>query len=140
MVRIRQTIEIDAPADEVWRVLGRPERIADFHPHVVAAHVDGHLRRCTLADGTELVERIVDRSVVHRFYTYELATRLESVRHYRACLGVRGHGDHSHVDWDAAVEPARLDDAALLARGFDEAYREGLELLRDRLEAARLAA
>ena len=140
MVRIRQTIEIAAPADEVWRLVGRPERIAEFHPHVVAARLDGARRTCRLADGTEVVERIVDHSVVHRFYTYELVESLASLRHYRACLGVRGHGDHSHVDWDAEVEPARPEDAQALAGGLDDAFADGLERLRADLELARVAA
>ena len=139
MVRIRQTIEIQAPADEVWRVLGRPERIADFHPHVVAARLEGTLRACTLVDGSEVVERIVEHSVVHRFYTYELAGALDSLRGYRACLAVRGHGDHSHVDWDAELEPARADDAALVA-GLEDTFAEGLEHLRATFGRSRVAA
>ena len=140
MVRIRQTIEIQAPADDVWRLLGRPEFIADFHPQVVAARVDRSLRTCTLADGSEVVERIVEHSVVHRFYTYELARPLASLSRYRACLAVRGHGDHSHVDWDASLEPARADDSEVLASGFDETFSVGLERLRARFERTRLAA
>jgi hypothetical protein len=140
MLRIRQTIEVQAPADEVWRVIGRPERIGDFHPHVVAATLEEGLRICTLTDGSEVVERIVEHSVVHRFYTYELAEALESLRHYRACLAVRGHADHSHVDWDVELEPVCAEDAPLLARGIDEVYGEGLERLRRRLERAPLAA
>jgi uncharacterized protein YndB with AHSA1/START domain len=140
MLRIRQTIEIPAPADEVWRTVGRPERIAEFHPHVAAATVDGSVRRCTLADGTEIVERIVDHSVVHRFYTYELAHALASLSHYRACIAVRGHGDHTHVDWDAEVEPARAEDGPLLARGLDEALGAGLESLRALVVHPSLAA
>jgi hypothetical protein len=140
MVRIRQTIAIQAPADDVWRFLGRPERIAEFHPHVVEARLDGDLRTCVLTDGSEVVERIVDHSTVHRFYTYELAAELGSQRCYRACLAVRGHGDHSHVDWDAELEPTQAGDADVLAEGLDEALSDGLERLRASLERARVAA
>jgi carbon monoxide dehydrogenase subunit G len=139
MLRIRQTIEIPAPADEVWRTVGRPERIAEFHPHVVAATVDGSVRTCTLVDGSEVVERIVDHSVVHRFYTYELASALASLRRYRACIAVRAHGDHTHVDWDAELEPTRPEDGPLLASGLDEALSTGLERLRALLARRSLA-
>jgi Polyketide cyclase / dehydrase and lipid transport len=140
MLRIRQTIEIQAPADEVWRTVGRPERIAEFHPQVAAATVDGSLRTCTLADGSEVLERIVDHSVAHRFYTYELANALDSLRHYRACIAVRAHGDHTHVDWDAELEPTRAEDGPLLACGLDEALGAGLECLRSLLARPSLAA
>jgi uncharacterized protein YndB with AHSA1/START domain len=140
MVRIRQTIEIQAPADDVWRFLGRPERIAEFHPHILDARVDGDLRRCTLTDGSEVIERIVERSIVHRFYTYELAAEISSLRRYRACLAVRGHGDHSHVDWDAELEPRREADSEPLAAAFAATLADGLEQLRLTLGPTRVAA
>jgi carbon monoxide dehydrogenase subunit G len=140
VVRIFQTIEIQAPADEVWRFAGRPELLAEFHPDVVAATVDGDVRTSILADGSRVVERIVDRSVVHRFYTYELDGGVPGIDSLRACLGVRGHGDHTHVDWDLQLVAARPDEACDLARGIDEACGEALERLRSRLEATVAAA
>jgi uncharacterized protein YndB with AHSA1/START domain len=141
VVRIFQTIEIQAPADEVWRVAGRPELIAEFHPDVVEASVDGNVRTSTLVDGSCVVERIVDRSIVHRFYTYELAGGAPSLRSLRGCLGVRGHGDHSHVDWDVQLEAAVPEDEARgLACRLDRAFAEALARLRTRLEAAVAAA
>jgi Polyketide cyclase / dehydrase and lipid transport len=133
MLRVFQTIEIRAPADEVWRLAGRLEGIADFHPDVTAAHVQGGYRRCTRADGTEVLERIVDHSVVHRFYTVELDGS------YRACLAVRGHGDHSHVDWDVELAAECDEEGCARARGVDEAAQSALETLRAQLET-RVAA
>jgi Polyketide cyclase / dehydrase and lipid transport len=130
MLRVFRTIEIQAPADEVWRLAGRLEGIADFHPEIAAARVHGGYRRCTLVGGTEVLERIVDHSVVHRFYTVELDGS------YRTCLAVRGHGDHTHVDWD--VELA-ADAGCELARAVDEAAGRALETLRAQLET-RVAA
>jgi hypothetical protein len=139
--RIFQTIEIRAPADEVWRFAGRPERIAEFHPDIVDASVEGDVRISTLVDGSRIVERIVDRSVVHRFYTYELAGGAPDVASLRACLGVRGHGDHSHVDWDVQLEAALPDDEArALACRLDRELADALARLRAHLEAAAAAA
>jgi hypothetical protein len=140
VLRLRETIEVQAPADEVWRVAGRPDRIDEFHPHVLAACVRGSLRTCRLADGSEVVERIVEHSPVHRFYTYELVTPGMLLRRYRGCVGVRGHGDHTHVDWDFELEPAREEHACALARQAGDAIAAGLERLRDRVEAAAAAA
>jgi hypothetical protein len=140
MVRIFQTTEIGAPGDEVWRVAGRPDLIADFHPHVVSASVAGDVRTSTLVDGSMLVERIVERSTVHRFYTYELIGGLPSVRSLRGCLGVRGHGDHSHLDWDVELVAEEGVDGCELARGLDRGYGEALERLRAQLELAVAAA
>jgi carbon monoxide dehydrogenase subunit G len=135
MLRVFRTIEIQAPADAVWRVAGRPERIADFHPDVTSASVQGELRRCTYADGTEVVERIVDHSVVHRFYTVELVASASPRPAYRTCLAVRGHGEHSHVDWDVELAAECSSEACELVRELDSSAGQALESLRRRLEA-----
>jgi hypothetical protein len=140
-IRIFQTIEIQAPADDVWRFAGRPELVAEFHPDVVDAFVEGNLRVSTLVDGSRVVEKIVERSVVHRFYTYELAGGAPAIQTLRGCLGVRGHGDHSHVDWDVQFETGLPDDEAReLASRLDRTLAEALAHLRTRLEAAAAAA
>jgi hypothetical protein len=139
MLRVFQTIEIQAPADEVWRVAGRLEGIADFHPEVSAASVHGDYRRCTLVDGREVLERIVDHSVVHRFYTVELAGGDPPFDGYRVCLAVRGHGDHSHVDWDVELAAECTDAGCERARSVDEAAQAALEALRAQVET-RVAA
>jgi len=140
VVRSRQTIEIHAPADEVWRRAGRPERIADFHPDVELAVLDVDLRTCVRPDARVRVERILEHSPVHRFYTYELAFGDGELRRLRACFAVRGHGDHSHVDWDVELEAERPADEHELARRVDEEHRLGLERLRAQLELERAAA
>jgi len=140
VIRSRQTIEIQAPADEVWRRAGRPERIADFHPGVELAVLDADLRTCVRPDASVRVERIVEHSPVHRYYTYELAFGDGRLRWLRACLGVRGHGDHSHVDWDVELEAERPADEDELAHAVDEEHRLGLERLRAQLELEQAAA
>jgi hypothetical protein len=140
MVRIFQTTEIGAPGDDVWRVAGRPEAISDFHPHVVSASVAGDVRTSTLTDGTLLVERIVERSMVHRFYSYELVDGFPAVRSLRGCLGVRGHGDHSHLDWDVELVVDEGADGSELARGIEGGCCDALRRLRSQLERAVAAA
>ncbi len=134
MLRVFQTIEIQAPADEVWRVAGRLESVADFHPEVTAASVHGDFRRCTLVDGREVLERVVDHSPVHRFYTVELAGDDPPFEGYRICLAVRGHGDHSHVDWDVELAADRTEAGCELARNVDEAAQLALAALRAQVE------
>ena len=140
MVRIFQTTEIGAPGDDVWRVAGRPEAIADFHPDVVAASVVGDVRTSTLSDGSLQLERIVERSSVHRYYTYELVGSAAPIRSLRACLAVRGHGNHSHVDWDAELVAEPEADARELACSLDRAFCTALKRLRAQLERTAAAA
>jgi hypothetical protein len=140
VVRIFQTTEVGAPGDEVWRVAGRPDLIAEFHPEVVTATVHGDVRTSTLADGSLVLERIVEHSTIHRFYTYELLGGSTEIRSLRACVSVRGHGDHSHVDWDIELDAVDGVDACELARTLDSSFCQALERLRARLELAAAAA
>jgi hypothetical protein len=140
VVRIFQTTEIAAPGDDVWRVAGRPELIADFHPEVVSASVYGDVRTSTLADGSLVLERIVERSTIHRFYTYELVGGSTDIRSLRACLAVRGHGEHSHVDWDVQLDVEDGVDAREVADRLDTSFCQALKRLRAHLELASAAA
>jgi hypothetical protein len=140
VIRIFQTTEIGAPADDVWRIAGRPELISEFHPDVVTATLDGDVRTSLLVDGSLLVERIVERSIVHRFYTYELIGGAPALSSLRGCLGVRGHGDHSHLDWDVELVADRSADARDLACALDQKYCEALDRLRAQLERSVAAA
>lgn len=79
--------------------------------------------------GAELKERILEHSDEQRSYSYEIVEAPMPVRSYRSRLSVRGHGDHSHVEWEAEFEPE-------LVEAFSRTYREGLENLRQRFEAA----
>lgn len=72
MPRIEQTIMIDAPSEEVWRLAGDPGRIGEWLPALSGTSVDGDQRTCTTADGGTLRERVIEHSDAERYYTYEI--------------------------------------------------------------------
>jgi hypothetical protein len=114
---------------------GDPARIAEWVPALASATAEGDERRCTLEDGGELVERIIERSDAERFYEYEIIDAPMPLRSYRSRLTVHGHDGQSHVDWIAEFEPQQAGREEQLAEAFAATYRSGLEELRERLEA-----
>lgn len=67
MITTERSIDIEAPADRVWAVLGRFMHIDDFHPRVSKVDVlsdattgVGASRRCHFKDGTSVIEKVID--------------------------------------------------------------------------------
>lgn len=67
MITTERTLEVDAPADRVWAVLGRFMHIDEFHPRVTrvdalseASTGVGACRRCHFKDGSSVVEKVID--------------------------------------------------------------------------------
>jgi len=139
MAIVHETIQIDADPRSVWELAGNPARIAEWVPALASATAEGDERRCTLEDGGELVERIVERSDVGRFYEYEIVDAPMPLRSYRSRLTVRAHRGRAHVDWIADFEPQQAGQEEQLADAFAATYRSGLEQLRTLLEGGQAA-
>lgn len=135
MEQINETITIDADPDRVWAVAGDVANIADWLPALASSSVDGDQRSCTTVEGADLTERIVERNDAERYYVYEITASPMPVSSYRSVLSVSGHDGHAHVAWSAEMEPAGDASATELEQTFKQIYRNGLENLRDRVQA-----
>lgn len=134
MTQIHETTRIDAGPERVWAVAGDIGRISDWLPALASSTLEGDERMCMTVEGTQLRERILERSDAERYYLYEIIDSPMPLRSYRSVLSVHGHEGHSHVGWTAEFEAA--DDAQLdeLVQAFTHIYREGLESLRAHVE------
>lgn len=139
MAQVLETVEINAPPEEVWAVVGNPGRIGDWVPALADSTLENGYRSCTMQDGAEIVERIVERSDEQRYYVYEITKSPLPLRSYSSRLAVHGHGDHSHVTWEAQFEAESADLEPDLIGAFERIYREGLITLRDHVEFAAAA-
>jgi len=135
MAHIHETIQIEADPDHVWSVAGDPGRIADWLPLLSSSRVDAGERECTMTNGGELKERILEHSDEQRSYAYEIVQSPLPLRSYRSRFSVAGHQGHSHVDWEADFDPERAEQEAELVDTFSQTYRDGLESLRQRVES-----
>lgn len=139
MAQVLETVEINAPPEEVWAVVGDPGRIGEWVPALADSTLESDYRSCTMQDGAEIVERIVERSDEQRYYVYEITKSPLPLRSYSSQLAVHGHGEHSHVTWEAQFEAESADLEPDLVGAFERIYREGLITLRDHIEVATAA-
>jgi len=139
MPEVLESTEIQAPADVVWEIVGDPARIREWVPALSASTLEADRRACTMEDGAEIVERILEHSDEHRYYVYEITSSPLPLRWFRSQLSVHGHDGHAHVLWQAQFEAESADLEPELAGAFERIYREGLATLRARFEAAAAA-
>lgn len=130
MQNIEQQIEIDAPVEDTWSVVGDAGAIATWVPALASSELDGDLRRATLADGSSSVERIIAHSDVNRSYSYEIVEAPLALEGYVSTLKVVDLGDRSRVLWSARFE---ADDA--LRDAVSGMYADGLATLARHLES-----
>lgn len=133
---ISESITVARAPEAVWAVAGDPGAIGEWLPALAEASYSDGERVCLTGDGGELRERIVEHSDTEQSYTYEIVTSPMPLRSYRSTLAVHGHGDHSHVTWEAQFEALEEGQEPELEAMFSGLYREGLVSLRDRVEGA----
>ncbi len=132
--RYELSIDVDAPADVTWSIVGDPNGVPRWFPKYVESATDGDHRTLTNADGGVLVERILLRDDAERRYRYSVIEG-PPLAHHEAGFHVLPRGEHgSTILWDthAVFLDASIDAEERLA----PAQRDGLERLRALCEAA----
>jgi hypothetical protein len=104
MTQARVTKTINATADAVWAKVGKPENIHQWHPAITASPRDGQLRRCVLADGAEVNEKILEENDHERFYRYAITKSPLPVEGYEARVSVDAKDGVCTLTWDAQFE------------------------------------
>jgi hypothetical protein len=125
------TIDIDAPADATWALVGDPVGVPRWFTKYVEAAVDDDIRTLTNANGGQLVERILDRDDAARRYSYTVVSGAP-LRSHQASFQVDEVGSGSRVIWH--TEGELLDPALDLEDRLGEAQREGLLRMKGLLE------
>lgn len=139
MAQVLVTIEVAASAEELWRLVGRFDRLGEWHPMV--AHCEarssskGAVRRARLIDGGMLEERLEHVSDEERVCLYSVVSSPLPIGNWVAEIRVRDHGGRACVEWSCNFTPlgAREIDAV---KAIQDLYQAGLEGLR-RLYGAR---
>lgn len=125
------TVDIAAPPDAVWDLVGDPAGVPRWFTKYVAAEVTGDTRVLRRADGGELVERLLGRDEARRSYSYAVIAGAPVASH-EASFEVREAPGGSRVVWrtTAAGSDPELDMQERLA----PAQREGLDRMKRLLE------
>ena len=121
------SIDVDAPADVTWSVVGDPVGVTRWFTKYVECTLDGDVRTLRNADGGVLVERILEWSDDERRYRYTVIEGPPLARH-EAGFQVVANGAGSTVIWDTDAE--FLDESIDTEERLGPAQRDGLERLR----------
>jgi hypothetical protein len=142
-------VEINAPADKVWAVIGNFQDMS-WHPAVAKTEGTGGndakaTRVLTLKSGGELHETLLSNDAAKMTYKYELPKvdpKALPVNNYSSSISVKGDGAKSTVEWKGAFyrafmnndpPPDQNDEAAVTA--VKGVYRSGLDALKAKLES-----
>jgi carbon monoxide dehydrogenase subunit G len=122
----KAAIDIDAPADRVWKEIGDFGGIGAWMPGVESCRVEGDDRILELM-GMTITEHLVARDDATRTLTYAIADGVP-VESHQATIVVTPTGAAARVTWDVEAKP---DEMADLMAGV---YQQALEALKARVE------
>ncbi len=140
MVRIRESTVIDAPIEDVWRILRDFNSHESWHPAIAQSHIEdgmaghavGAVRNFRLADGGRLREQLLRLDDVAHELTYCILEAPLPLHDYVStiCLKPVTDGDRTFWSWESQFAPPphrAVELADLVANGI---YRAGFEAIR----------
>jgi mxaD protein len=124
-IRVKESIEINAPADKVWAKVGNYGDMS-WHPAIAKTEVVegkatevGAKRVLTLQDGGKVNETLTTYDAAGMTMKYEITESVLPVREYGATIRVEAAGDKTVVTWRTMFK--RKDPANPAAAGQDDA-------------------
>jgi Polyketide cyclase / dehydrase and lipid transport len=147
--KVVETIEINAPADKVWAVIGNFQDMS-WHPAFVKTEGTGGndpasaTRKLTLANGGTIEEKLNKYDAEGKSVSYEITNvdvKVVPVSNYSSTISVKGDGAKSTVEWKGAFyrgyvnndPPPELSDEAAV-KAITGVYKDGLAALKKKLE------
>ena len=124
---VRREMRIACPPDQVWSLVGDPERLPEWWPGIVSSVVDGKTRVVVTGSGIPMPEEIVTNDPLQRRFQYRITAPM--FREHLSTLDVLDLGDGtSLVVYSADADPSTM---ALVIAG---AAGNALEHLRTLME------
>lgn len=135
MTELYNAIGVAVSPEHAWAVLGDLTGVTAWAPGVVHATMDGEVRVCRTADGGEIREEISEYKPDQQSYRYRHLQAPLPVRESHGRLFVQPADGGATVGWEAAFEALDLARETQITAMIDGAYKEALELLRQRIES-----
>lgn len=150
--KVTETVDIDAPAAEVWELIGSFGN-ADWLPMVESTESDGSTekgakRTLVLGPDVKVYESLKKYDAEKMMYSYKIPNdthdvNILPVNNYSSSISVESTGDNtSTVTWKGAFyrgypnndPPAELNDEAAI-KAVTELYKAGLTHLKQTIES-----
>lgn len=146
-IRVKETIEINAPADKVWAIAGNFGDMS-WHPAIAKTEISsgknneaGANRTLTLPDGGTIKEVLTSRDDAGMTMKYDITESVLPLREYSATLQVQSSGGKTTVLWksmfkrkDPANPPAAGQDDKTAKETIVNIFKTGLENLKKTAE------
>lgn len=133
MADVSMSTKLMVPADQVWKLIGGWNALADWHPAIEKSELEGggQVRRLHLVGGGEIVETLESHDESARTYTYEINSSPLPVAKYKATITVRDEENGAKVEWSSDFEPsgATEGDAVATIQGIYQAGFDNLKKL-----------
>ena len=146
--KVVETVEINAPADKVWEVVGNFQDMS-WHPAFIKTEGKGGndvgaTRILTVEGGGQIFEKLTKYNAEGKTLAYEITevdVKVVPVTNYAASITVTPAGDKSTVEWKSAFyrgyvnndpPPDQNDEAAIKA--VTGVYQSGLANLKKLVE------
>ena len=146
--KVVETIEINAPPDKVWSVVGNFQDMS-WHPAIAktegsGGNEPGATRVLTTKDGGKISEKLAKFDAGAKSFSYEISEvdwKVLPVSTYSSTISVKDAGGKSAVEWKGAFyrsyvnndpPPEQNDDAAVAA--VTGIYKSGLDALKKKVE------
>ena len=145
--KVVESIEINAPADKVWAVVGKFGDMS-WHPAMAKTEATGNevgaTRVLTTTAGGKISEKLTKLNAEGKTFSYEITdvdVKVVPVTNYSSTITVTGTGDKSTVEWKGAFyrgyvnndPPPELSDEAAV-NAITGIYKDGLANLKKKLE------
>jgi hypothetical protein len=124
-------MEIAAPADKVWQLIGGFNSLPDWLPYIPASELSegGRVRSLANPSGEAIIERMEAFSEKERSYSYAILQAPFPVTGYLSTLCVRDGADgKAVVDWSGSFTPDGVSDDEVI-KLFHGIYHDGLTAL-----------
>lgn len=138
MTSVSVSIDIAAPAEEVWSLVGDFDGLPVWLELIRSSRLsdDDRVRHLETANGATIVERLLDHSDGSMQYVYTIIEGSDPVTDYTASMSLRSIDPRSTtVTWASRFEPNDPHDAESLAANYRSLYLAGLTRLKAILEA-----
>ena len=125
---INKSIEVKAPPDKVWAMIGPFCSIKDWHPAIGQCTQSGEVRTLTTKDGkAQFVEKQTSADNKTMSYTYAIEKSPLPITNYTSTLKVTPKGsDMSLVQWSSTYTPDKGKEKAA-DTAISGIYQAGLD-------------
>lgn len=148
VVRVRRSTVIDAPPDQLWRLLRDFNSHQSWHPAIAASRIEadeqpdmvGAVRSFRLADGSVLREQLLALSDRDHELTYCLLEAPIPLVDYVASMRLRAvtEGGGTLIVWESRFRPPAERSAELGRMVAEQIYEAGFSALKNRFAAGRV--